>query len=86
MKNITKEEAQALIVTNKRGQHPENPVITESMKLKVGEYLLVEKKDWHIKSLVSQALRDSSPVRHARAKFKVKQLSDKSGWIVKRIC
>jgi hypothetical protein len=85
MKYITKRDVEKLDLTKKRGQHPENPVVTIAMKLKIGEFLLVEKKDWKIKSYINQALRDSSPARKVRAKFKVKTLSNNTGWIVERI-
>lgn len=84
MKYITKEEVLQLNLTKKRGQHAENPVVTAAMKLRVGEYLLVEKKDWKIKNSIHQGIRDNSPARQARAKFLIKSLVDDKGWVIKR--
>ena len=55
------------------------------MKLKIGEYLLVEKEEWKLKNSISQGIRDNSPARKARAKFSVKTLINDKGWVIKRI-
>lgn len=85
MKIISKTELDQLALIKKRGQHPQNPVVTEVMKLKIGEYLLVEKKEWKLKNNIHQGIRDNSPARKARAKFSVITLANEMGWVIKRI-
>ena len=81
MKKITEEEASQLLLQPKgRG----TPVRTALLALKVGEYLLIEKKDWHWKT--------QTPVTYCRrleenhkVKFECHRIADGSGYLAKRI-
>lgn len=84
MKIITKAEINKLTLIKKRGQHPENPVVTEVMKLKAGEWILVDKEDWKPKTPIHQGIRDNSPARKVKARFSIKTLADNKGWLIQR--
>ena len=78
MKIINKEEADKILT----GKTRYNPVLEETKKLDVGEFLLIDNEDWETKTPPSVSIRCS--FRDGR-KFSIRQKSDKSGWLVERI-
>ena len=81
MKKLTKDEAEA-IITKPVG--PVSAVGAMILSLKVEEYLLVEKKDWHSKSSTPSVLCRRIEKRTPGYKFECRRALDGSGWVIKR--
>jgi len=80
MKKLTEAEAQA-IATKPMGRV--SRFRAQLLSMKVGEYLLIEKKEWEWKtaspSVMCRRLEDRSSIR-----FDCKRTLDNSGWLIKR--
>ena len=81
MRKLSEEEGKA-IITKPLGRVSHFRI--EAINLKVGEYLLIEKKEWNWKTATPSVMcrrieRDSS------LKFDCKRMYDGSGWLIKRI-
>lgn len=81
MKKITKKEFENLNLT--KGGGLSNPVITEVLKLKIGEILFFSADEWRIKSQPSVIFYQFSMKRGI--KLSTRRLMDKSGWVVTRL-
>lgn len=65
-----------------------NPIFKELAGLKKGEHFLIEKSDWTLKSAVGAYIQSSSYMKNSALqgfKFKVRSLSNNSGWVVTKI-
>lgn len=60
----------------------ENPVLREMRKMEIGQVLLVERKDWKIKSTLSMVI--SSKLREWGKKFVSRALENNKWWVVMR--
>ena len=79
MKKITKEEAEKL--QTKLGSS--TVVRTEVTFMKVGEVLIIEKRDWTQKKGPGQMLQRVT--EKTKQRYTLKTLADESGWLVERI-
>lgn len=80
MKTISKEEFEKLRLVPNRMEHP---VYIACMKLKVGEILKVEQKEWKFKGGIKTALGNYEYKMGMR--FSVKKLKNDGGWAVIRV-
>lgn len=78
MKIITKEEVEKLS-SSLRGK---DPVLMEARKLKVGQFLLVETKDWNKKTPLTVYLGQYK-IREG-LEFKTQKING-TGWLISRI-
>ena len=79
MKKITKEEAAKL----QRKLGSSTLVRTEVTFMKVGEILVIERKDWTQKKGPGQMIQRVT--EKTKQKYMLKTLADESGWLVERI-
>ncbi len=81
MKKLTREEADNIPRKPPgRSSYVRNILIN----MKVGEFVLIEPKDWGWKSKRPSALTNYIE-KNSSMKFKCEQALDKSGWIVERL-
>ncbi|MEO5569927.1 MAG: hypothetical protein ABIT08_08360 [Bacteroidia bacterium] len=81
MRKLNEEEAK-LIITKPIGRVSRFRV--EAINLKVGEYLLIEKKEWDWKSATPSVMCRRVEKRSA-LRFDCKRMLDDTGWLIKRI-
>src|SRR5437879_1252927 len=80
MKKLTIEEYEQLSV---KGKGRSSPVFNSIINLKIGEALLIEKKDWNRKAAPGTLVRYIE--KKQNVKFTCCAIENGNGWVVKRI-